>query len=155
MKLSIPGQKDIEITDVLFDYNGTLAVDGVLYPEVAEQINALADQVNFHVITADTFGSVQAQLKDVTCQVVTIADDEQDQQKLDYLLKLGKDNTMAVGNGMNDHLMLKESVIGIALLQDEGLCRATLMASDLLCKSINDVFAYFHKTNRLVASLRN
>ena len=44
------------------DYNGTLAVDGVLLPSVKEAINKITD-IDVHVITADTFGAAEEQLK--------------------------------------------------------------------------------------------
>jgi soluble P-type ATPase len=155
MFFEIPGREEIEITDVLFDYNGTIAVDGQLIDGVAESINELAEDVNFHVITADTFGSVVKALANVNCKVVKIPKGEQDSSKLDYLLKLGKENTLCVGNGKNDKLILKESVIGIALIQDEGACVESLLAADIVCKSVLDVFAFFKVPDRMKATLRN
>jgi soluble P-type ATPase len=51
--------------------------------------------------------------------------------------------------------MLAESAIGIALIQDEGVCVESLLAADIACKSIIDVFAYFKTPNRIKATLRN
>lgn len=155
MHLEIPGRKSIEIENVVFDYNGTIAVDGQLIVGVGEMINELAEDFDFHVITADTFGSVQKELAGVNCKVVRIPEESQDASKLDYLLRLGKDTTLCVGNGRNDMLMLKESAIGIALVLDEGVCVESLLAADIACKSIMDVFAYLKTPNRLKATLRN
>ena len=74
--------------------------------------------------------------------------------KLDYLCYLGKSNTICVGNGFNDKEVLKQSVLGIGLIQDEGLSVAALTSSDIVCKSINDVFSYIEKPQRLKATLR-
>ena len=52
----IPGVGKKQIAHVVFDYNGTLAQDGVLIFGVKEGIKAFSDNVAFHVITADTFG---------------------------------------------------------------------------------------------------
>jgi soluble P-type ATPase len=155
MIFNIPGRECVEITDVVFDYNGTIAIDGQLIAGVAKLINEFADKINFHVVTADTYGSVEKQLADIKCKVVKIPQEKQDVSKLDYLLKLGKDNTLCVGNGKNDKLMLEESVIGVALIQDEGVSVESLLAADIACKSIMDVFAYFKKPNRIKATLRN
>lgn len=155
MILEIPGREIIEIKNVVFDYNGTIAIDGQLIEGVGEIINELADTVDFHVITADTYGSVEKALADIKCKVVRISNEKQDSSKLDYLLNLGKETTLCVGNGKNDRLMLKESVIGIALIQDEGACVESLLAADIVCKSIMDVFAYFKNTDRIKATLRN
>jgi soluble P-type ATPase len=155
MRIDIPGRDAIAIENVLLDYNGTIAIDGQLIAGVGDMINELADLVHFHVITADTYGSVEKALTHIRCKVIKIPDDEQDERKLDYLQSLGKDTTMCVGNGKNDHLMLKASVIGIALIQDEGACMAAVLAADIVCRSIMDVFAYFKTPDRIRATLRN
>ncbi len=155
MKLEIPGQNKIELKDVIFDYNGTIAIDGLLIEGVGEIINELANVVNFHVVTADTFGSVETALAGTNCKVVKIPKENQDFSKLDYLLSLGKETTLCVGNGKNDRLMLKESVIGIALIQDEGVCVESLLSANIACKSIMDVFEYLKSPNRIIATLRN
>ena len=155
MIFAIPGQKTIEIKNVIFDYNGTIATDGELIEGVAELINELAGDIDFHIITADTYGSVENELADVNCTLVKIPKKNQDYGKLDYLLKIGKENTLCVGNGKNDKLMLKESAISIALIQDEGVCVESLLAATIACKSIMDVFGYFKIQNRIKATLRN
>ncbi len=155
MRIEIPGRDAMEIKAVVLDYNGTIAVDGQLIAGVGDMINELADLVDFHVITADTYGSVEKALTRIRCKVVKIPDNKQDESKLDYLLNLGKDTTICVGNGKNDRLMLKASVIGIALVQDEGACMAAVLAADIVCNSIMDVFAYFKTPDRIRATLRN
>ncbi len=155
MILEIPGRGQIKIKNVMLDYNGTIAIDGHLIKGADKTINELADIINFHVITADTYGSVKKELVNVNCKVVKIPEKKQDRSKLDYLLTLGKETTLCVGNGKNDRLMLKESVLGIALVQDEGLCVEALLSADIVCKSIIDVFAYFKNPNRIKATLRN
>ena len=155
MIIEIPGRETIEIRNIVFDYNGTIAIDGQLIDGVANAINELAGEINFHVITADTYGSAENALKDITCKVIKIPKENQDYSKLNYLLSIGKETTICVGNGKNDKLMLKESVLGIALIQDEGVCVESLMVADVACKSIRDVFAYIKSPNRLKATLRN
>ena len=155
MILAIPGRGQIKIKNVMLDYNGTIAIDGHLITGADKTINELADIINFHVITADTYGSVKKELVNVNCKVVKIPEEKQDKSKLDYLLTLGKETTLCVGNGKNDRLMLKESVLGIALIQDEGLCIEALLSADIVCKSIMDVFSYFKNPNRIKATLRN
>jgi soluble P-type ATPase len=155
MIIKRPGRETVEIKNVIFDYNGTIAIDGQLIEGVAKSINELSSDFNFHVITADTFGSVNNALKDVICTVIKISEQNQDQTKVEYLLKLGKETTLCVGNGRNDKLMLKESVVGIAVIQDEGTSTDTLMTSDIICKSIMDVLEFLKKPDRLKATLRN
>jgi soluble P-type ATPase len=155
MIFDIPGRKTITIDHVVLDFNGTIAVDGKLIDGVAAAINDLAARVTVHVLTADTFGSVEKALGGVACRLVVIPNAGQDTAKRDYLLDLGKDTALAVGNGRNDALMLKAAAVGIAVIQDEGASVDTLLAADVVCKSILDVFAYFGSSGRLVATLRN
>ena len=155
MIIKIPGRETVEIKDVIFDYNGTIAIDGQLIEGVAESINKLSSDFNFHVITADTFGLADEELKDVNCTLIIVPEENQDLIKLEHLLKIGKETTLCAGNGRNDKLILKESVIGIAVIQDEGTSTNTLMASDIICKSIMDVFEFLKKPDRLKATLRN
>ena len=69
--ITIPDFGTLTLATIVCDYNGTLAVDGVLLPGVKEAINKITD-IDVHVITADTFGVVREQLKGCACHV-TIA----------------------------------------------------------------------------------
>ena len=155
MIVEIPGREKIEIKDIVFDYNGTIAIDGKLINDVSKNINELSSRFNFYVITADTYGTVKKELENTNCKVITIPALTQDISKLDFVKELGLNTCLSVGNGRNDKLMLKETVLGIAILQDEGLCTETLLNSDILVKSIFDVFAFLKDSNRLIATLRN
>ena len=44
MKVDIPGYKNIEIENVVFDYNGTIAEDGILIEGVGELILELVSK---------------------------------------------------------------------------------------------------------------
>jgi soluble P-type ATPase len=154
IQIQIPGSHDLEIEHVLLDFNGTIAVDGRLIEGVKEKINHYSDRLGFHVITADTFGSVQKQLENVKCTLHIIPEGKQAAAKLAYLGELGSLRTIGVGNGVNDEQMLKHAILGVAVLGTEGLATKTLAASDLLVRDILDLFAYFERPNRLVASLR-
>ena len=155
MIVEIPGRETLEIKDIVFDYNGTIAIDGKLIGDVSKNINELSSSFNFYVITADTYGTVKKELENTNCKVITIPALTQDISKLDFVKELGLNTCLSVGNGRNDKLMLKETILGIAILQDEGLCTETLLNSDILVKSIFDVFAFLKDSNRLIATLRN
>ncbi len=154
IQIQIPGSNDFTIENILLDFNGTIAIDGQLIEGVKDKINQHADLLAFHVITADTFGSVKNQLKDVSCTLHIIPEKNQALSKLSYLQTLEPKTTIGVGNGANDELILKEAVLGIAVLQQEGLASKTLAASDLVIQNILDLFKYFETPDRLVASLR-
>jgi len=150
----IPGREDINVTHVILDFNGTIAVDGKLIDGVAAKINQLSQTVNFTVVTADTYGTVKSELLGVNCKLVNLGQTGEFKDKLEVLISLGKDNTLCVGNGFNDRIVLKESILGISVLQDEGLSVEALLASDIVCKSIDDVFCCIENPQRIAASLR-
>lgn len=153
--IDIPGYKRLEIEHLVCDYNGTIAVDGKLIDGVQKIINVLSEKVNVHVITADTFGFVEHELENVHCKLIKISLQNQAVSKLKYVLDLGKDKTICIGNGNNDRLMVKEAALGVALLQEEGASTKTLLDSDIICKSIIDAFGYLMEPKRLIATLRS
>lgn len=155
MKIQIPEREALDIQNIVFDYNGTIAIDGKLIKEVSKNINDLSSQFNFYVITADTYGTVQKELEDTNCELIVIGKEKQDICKLDFVKGLDSNTVLSVGNGRNDKLMLKQTALGIAILQEEGLCTQTLLNSDIVVNSILDVFGFLKDTNRLIATLRN
>ena len=62
---------------------------------------------------------------------------------------------MAIGNGRNDILMLKEALLGIGIVQMEGASTAIFGAADLLCTSIINALNLLLHPTRLQATLRN
>jgi soluble P-type ATPase len=65
--MNIPGFGKINIEHVVFDYNGTIALDGKLIKGVKEGIKKYSRQVKFHVITADIFGFFQTPERLIAC----------------------------------------------------------------------------------------
>lgn len=154
MKINIPGGEIFEIKHIVSDYNGTIALDGKLIEGVADLINELSMDIKFHVITADTFGSVKKELQGINCEIFKIGNEKQDQAKAEYIQKLGAANVVALGNGKNDLLMLKKAALGIGVLHHEGIYTQTLLASDIVCQNPIDAIEYFKNPKKLIATLR-
>lgn len=155
ISLQIPGYADLDLRYLVSDYNGTLAVDGLLLPGVAERLTRLATQLEIHVITADTFGLARAQLAGLPVTLTITPIENQAQSKLDFVQRLGASATVAIGNGRNDRKMLAEAAVGIALLQGEGGAAASIASADLVCASVLDALDLFQNPKRLVATLRS
>lgn len=155
MEITIPGTGTLNIENILLDYNGTLAVDGILIPGVEEILNGLSNNFSIHVITADTFGSAESELKNVKCRFTKLDPANQSEAKLRHLLDLGKERTACIGNGKNDRLMLRESALGIAVIQSEGVFTETLQMSDIVCPDILSALDFFRKPKRLIATMRD
>jgi soluble P-type ATPase len=154
LEVEIPSFGKLVFKNVIFDYNGTIARDGVLIEGVMERLHRLSKQVKIHILTADTFGTVRETFEGMRIDVKVLESDHGTEEKLEYLRKLGTDRTIAVGNGNNDSLMLKESILGIAVVGAEGLARRALMDADLLFTDIIDVLDTLENPKRLVATLR-
>lgn len=154
-EIIIPNYKTVIVTNIVLDYNGTIAKDGVLKDEIKPLLERLSKAYAVHVITADTFGSVQTQLKDYDVSVKILNSDDHTLEKATFIDKLNAENTVAIGNGNNDALMIEQSAIGIAILGDEGCSTQTLLKSDITCKSIQDALELFLNTKRLIATLRS
>lgn len=155
IEIDIPGFAELRLAELVCDYNGTLAVDGVLLPGVATALSSLAEALRIHVITADTFGTARAQLAGLPVAVVLIPGLAQAESKLDYVKRLGADRVVAVGNGRNDRKMLAAAAIGIALVQKEGVAGEAASSADILASGILDALGLLEHPRRLVATLRS
>lgn len=154
-EITIPGDNTYQISHLVFDYNGTLAEDGILIAGVINKLKTLTELVEIHVLTADTFGSVEKQLQDIPCQVTIIPMENQHISKLNYVSRLGVESTICVGNGRNDRLMLKKAAIGIAIIQGEGVATETMLAADIAVFNILSALDLLLHPLRLKATLRS
>jgi soluble P-type ATPase len=154
INIDIPGFGPVSIQHVVLDFNGTIAEDGGLLPGLGKAMASLAGQVEFHVLTADTFGSVKKELEGINCTLKVISEKAQDKKKQDYVSSLGAEKTLAAGNGANDALMLKTAKIGVGVMLKEGMAVAAMTAADIVVRDILDLFGLLSVPNRLIAGLR-
>lgn len=154
IKLNIPCYKKINIDNIIFDYNGTLAVDGRLIDGIKERLVEISKYVKPYIITADTFGTVRENFKDIDVEIKIISKENGSMDKFNLVKELGFERTIAVGNGNNDELMLRESVIGVGILGEEGLSSKALLASDIIIKDVKDIFDMITNKKRMIATLR-
>jgi soluble P-type ATPase len=147
--------EQIELKHLILDYNGTIAINGALIEGVLERLKKLSPQLSIHVLTADTYGSVHEQCEADFLNIHVIGKEKQDEQKLSFIKSLGINNTVAIGNGRNDALMLKSAILGFAILQDEGISICALNSADVVFVSIIDALDALLIPNRLIATLRN
>ncbi len=154
IRIEIPGGEEIKIKHIVFDVNGTLALDGTLLPEVSSLLMELRERTNIHLLTADTHGK-QAKIDQQLGMTATrVKAGKEAEQKAAFLKNLGPDQSAAIGQGANDSLMLKEARIGICVLSEEGTALETLLQADLVTPNINTALSLFIHPTRLVASLR-
>jgi soluble P-type ATPase len=153
--MDIPGYGHLQLAHLVMDYNGTLAVDGEVEPGVETALEVLAPQLAIHVITADTFGLAADRLSGYPVKLSVLPPGDQDSAKLNYVNLLGCAQTVAIGNGRNDRLMLKAAGLGIAVILAEGTAIETLVAADVVCRGILAALELLVHPLRLKATLRS
>ena len=154
LEVNVPGWKSLRLEHIVFDFNGTLACDGVLLPGVEERLNRLADLLAIHVLTADTHGTVRAACRNVRGEVGITTESIGAVEKERFVWSLSAPSVVAVGNGTNDHLMLAAAALGIVILGPEGTSARALATADIVVGSINDGLDLLLHPKRLIASLR-
>jgi soluble P-type ATPase len=152
LEFDIPGRPTI--TDVVLDFNGTLARDGELQVGVGARIQALAKVTAVHVVTADTFGHVREAVAGLPCKLHILKPDRQAEAKLAYVDTLGRGQVACVGNGANDRLMMEAAALAIGVVQSEGASPRTLMAADVIAPTACDALDLLLHPLRLKATLR-
>jgi soluble P-type ATPase len=152
--INIPGWGNMDIENIVLDLNGTIATDGKISSEVKEKIDRLSGATKIYMLTADTQGTASEEASDMAVELLKVSEQDSIEMKLRVLESLDPTKTVAIGNGNNDRLILKEAALGIAVLGDEGLAVSSLKTADVLVKSISDALDLFLKPKRLLATLR-
>ena len=153
--ITIPGLGRLALTDLVCDFNGTLAADGSLLNGVSDRLEILARRLRIHVVTGDTFGTARLELGVLPCQVHVLAAEKQAEAKASFAQSLGTANVAAVGNGRNDRLLLEVSALAIGVCGREGIAAETLQACDIVFADVVDALDALVATNRLIATLRS
>ena len=156
LKIDIPGYGTLELRHLVMDYNGTIARDGKVLPELLEPLSALARDLRLFVLTADTHGTAAAECgaTGLPLQIMTFPSDKAAASKLEIIRGLGPEGVCAIGNGRNDLPMLSEAGLSITVLGQEGSFGALLGAADVVCLSMLDALMLLQKPSRLIATLR-
>ena len=154
IELDIPGRGVLQLSHLVLDVNGTLALDGRLLEGMKKRIATLSHRLEIHLLTADTHGH-QAEIdRQLGLRAVCILPGDESGQKAAYVQRLGADGVAAVGQGANDVGMLAAATLGICVLSAEGTARETLLAADLVAPDIFAALDLLDKPLRIVASLR-
>lgn len=153
--VDVPGYKSIKVKNVVFDFNGTMAEDGIMIEEIRGKIKELSNKdVNIFILTADTYGTVVKQSKDLPVTVEVFNKENSSEDKKRVVEKLGCDITAAIGNGRNDIEMFKKSTLSIAIIGKEGCFSKAIFEADIIVNNPVDAIDLLLKHNRIKATLR-
>ena len=153
IRIDIPGWGNMDIENIILDLNGTTATDGKISPEVRKKINLFLGKARIYILTADTQETANEEIRDMNVELVKIPKDDSREGKFEFLKTLNPAVTVAIGNGSNDQLILKEAGLGIAVLGDEGMSASSMRNADIVVKNISDALDLFLKPKRLMAIL--
>jgi soluble P-type ATPase len=158
ISLDIPGFGLREIDVLLTDFTGTLSRAGRLVPGVRERLRRLAEVVEIHVITADTFGFAREELQGVPLTVHRLEGAGIDIQKQQYGAKLPLQRCAVLGNGNNDRLLLKAAKesggLAIAVDNGEGCATDAILNSHLFIAGAANALDLLLEPKGCIATLR-
>lgn len=153
--VAIPGFGTLALSELVLDFNGTLARDGRLLDEARVLLPKVSGILNVRVVTGDTFGTAQAELAATGCAVVVLDSTDQALAKAALVARIGAERVVAIGNGRNDRLMLAAAALGIGVMGDEGVAGEALPACDVVTRHIGDALGLLLEPRRAVATLRD
>lgn len=154
IEINIANFGHLRLNHLVLDYNGTLAFDGGVISGVTDMLELLAEHIQIHILTADTFGSVHQAFAGSAFTIHVLPKGNEEEGKALYVRRLGSMSAVCIGNGRNDRLMLKEAGLGIAVLQREGAAMQALLAADILISDIIDALDLLLHPKRITATLR-
>ncbi len=154
LEIDIPGFGALKLAHLVCDFTGSLSVDGHLLPGVDELFEELSTLLTIHVVTADTFGRVQAELSESPCVVTVLTGQNLDTQKEQYVQNLNAELVVAIGNGANDRRMLNVSRLSIAVIESEGCAVDAVLNAKILARSIQEALSLLLNPQRIIATLR-
>jgi len=154
LTFDIPGRDSFVLEHLVLDYNGTLALDGILLPKLKSTLENLAGLLTVHVLTADTFGNAARELQGLPLTLSVVPAGNQDKHKKNYVEVLSAQRCVCIGNGRNDCLMLESAAIGIAVVQQECASAAVLRCADIVAPDIFSALELLQNPRRMSATLR-
>jgi len=154
LEINIPGRGNLQLNHLVCDVNGTLAVDGVLIPGLAEKMASLRGVLTIHLLTADTHGGQSSIDQLLNLKAVRVTPGNEAGQKADYVRNLGANYVVALGQGANDTEMLKAAALGICVFSPEGTAVEAMLAADLVMLDVFSALELLEKPMRIKGDLR-
>jgi soluble P-type ATPase len=156
--IDIPGFGKLQINAILSDYTGTLSFSGKLVAGVKDRLLRLAELVDIHVVTADSFGTAEKELKGLPIVCRRLKGTNEDVQKQRYALELNPRYVASLGNGNNDRLHLKvvkeAGGLAIAVENGEGCAREAILNANVFVAGAVNALDLLLEPTRLRATLR-
>jgi soluble P-type ATPase len=154
LEITVPSRGTLCLEHLLLDVNGTIALDGQLVPGVRERLDKLSETLDIWLVSADTQGTLTELAIALQAKARRLQSGDEATQKAALVGELGAERVVAIGNGANDVMMLRQAALGIAVLGGEGLAAACLTAADVIALNIEAALDLLLYPRRLIATLR-
>lgn len=155
IEMTWPGRDvTMELRNLILDLNGTLSVDGLLVEGVKAHVDELKSLLQVYLLTSDTLGYGASVADELGIPIFKVGT-QGGEDKLDFLNTVGPEETIVIGNGYNDRLILEYAALAIAVIGAEGCCIQALQKADLVVNNIIDALDLLLKPLRIVATLRD
>lgn len=155
LNVFIPSSKELHFKNLCLDLNGTIAFNRNVIDSVPPMLDKLKDILDIYVLTADTFSNAADILTDLPVKIYYTDERGQSESKARFIAELGAENTIAIGNGYNDRLMLAKAGLSIAVIGREGACFETISNADIVVTDIADALDLLLNPGRIAATLRD
>jgi soluble P-type ATPase len=156
--IDIPGFGKLQINAILSDYTGTLAFSGKLVTGVIDRLLRLAELVDIHVVTADSFGTAEKELRGLPLVCKRLEGEGEDVQKRHYAEELNPRYVASFGNGNNDRLHMKvvkeAGGLAIAVENGEGCALEAILNANVFVYGAVNALDLLLEPTRLRATLR-
>ncbi len=155
IELTIPGRGKIEIKNIVFDVNGTIALDGEITNSVKKRLQEMARKASVYILTADTYGTIENQIHGRGLNVHKVTPPNEAAKKEEFVKQIGELKTLALGNGENDALMLKRAALGICVIDAEGASAQAIANADIVVLGTDNALGLIENPKRMFATLRS
>jgi soluble P-type ATPase len=155
-KITIPNLGEITIENIIFDINGTLQFKGLIPDDLLSKFKELKKIYNIYLVSSDTRGNLKDLASILRVDYIKISPDgiTDAEAKNEELVKLGKEVTIAVGNGNNDFLMLKNAVLGLVIIGSEGAAIKSILNADVAFPDPISAIDFLMDETMMIATLR-
>lgn len=158
IRVEIPGFGRLQLAALVSDYTGTLSCGGRVRRGVERRILRLAEVLDIHILTADTFGTVERELGSLPLSIHLLEVGGQDLQKEKFAAAMEPVRVAALGNGNNDRLLLRAvregGGLAIAVDNGEGCAVDALQNANLFISGAESALDLLLEPDRLKATLR-
>lgn len=156
INLSVPGREmNLELKNLVLDLNGMLSLDGRLVEGVESRVALLKNELEIYLLSSDTLGCGAITAEELGIPIFKVGKEQGGEDKLDFLNTVGAEETIVIGNGFNDRLVLEHAALSIAVIGGEGCCVQALQKADIVVNNILDALDLLIKPLRIVATLRD